>query len=114
MTTEDLIESFMRAGRRAFVRHMARRSAAVRRLLRHEPATVDGIEMTCIQELVAVKTAEEIRRVLPDCGIEVTLDGNDSTISAELTEDEQERLNTHMYAFLERNGCIREDKWRDR
>lgn len=102
MTTEEIIERFLEEGRHAFKVHTAKRSPEIRKLLRHELVTIEGTEYSCLQELVVEKTAEEIRRILPDCDIEVILDGNDSTLNLTLTEEEKRKLTTEMYAFIDK------------
>lgn len=106
MTTEELIQAFLDAGRKAFTRHTAKRSPEIRKLLRHEDVTIDGNEYHCLQELVVVKTAEHIRNILPDCDIEVELNGNDSTLELELTPEEKRKLTSELYVFLKDNRCI--------
>lgn len=106
MTTQDLIDSYIEAGRKVLTKRTAGRHEGVRRLIRHEAAIIDGIEYQCLRELVAVKVAEEMQRILPDAEIRAVLDGNDSAIEAELTDDERERLNSRMYLFLSRNNCL--------
>ena len=106
MTTQDLIDSYIEAGRKVLTKRTAGRHEGVRRLIRHEAAVVDGVEYQCLRELVVVKVAEEMQRILPDAEIRAVLDGNDSAIEAELTDDERERLNSRMYLFLSRNKCL--------
>lgn len=102
MTTEDIIERFLDEGRHAFMVETAKRSPEIRKLLRHESVIIDGTEYNYLQELVVVKTAEFIRGILPDCEIEVVLDGNDSTLNLILTADEKRKLTTEMYAFVDK------------
>lgn len=100
MTTEEIIGRFLNAGRHAFITKTAKKSPEIRKLLRHESVVIEGTEYNCLQELVVVKTAEFIRGILPDCDIEVVLDGNDSTLNLILTADEKRKLTTEMYAFV--------------
>lgn len=106
MTTEDLIQKFLDTGRYAFIKHTAKRSPEIRKLLRHEKVMIEGNEYGCLQELVVVKTAEYIREILPDCDIEVGLNGNDSILRIELTGEEKRKLTGSLYAFLEKNRCL--------
>ena len=94
----------MEAGRKALTRRTAQKHEGVRRLIRHESAVVDGVEYQCLRELVAVKVAEEIQKILPDVEIRAILDGNDSTIIADLSDNDRERLNSKI--FLSKNGCL--------
>ncbi len=106
MTTEDLIQSFLDAGRHAFSAYTAKRSPEIRKLLRHEKVIIDGNELSCLQELVVIKTAEHIRNILPDCDLEVELNGNESTLNVELTPEEKRKLTSELYVFLKDNRCI--------
>lgn len=106
MTTEELIQSFIDAGRHAFISHTAKRSPEIRKLIRHETVVIDGNEYNCLQELVVVKTAEHIRNILPDCDLEVELNGNESTLNVELTPEEKRKLTSELYVFLKDNRCI--------
>lgn len=106
MTTEEIIERFLSEGRHAFIKHTSKRSPEIRKLLRHEPVVIEGVEYSCLQELVVVKTAEEIRNVLPDCDIEVDLDGNNSTLVLTLNDEEKRKLTSSLYVFLKENNCL--------
>lgn len=108
MTTEDLIQAFFDAGRHAFIKTTSKKSSEVRKLLRHESVEIEGNEYTCLQELVVVKTAEHIRNLIPDCNIEVELDGNDSTLYVTLSDEEKRKLTTELYSFLSDNKCLGE------
>lgn len=102
MTTEEIIGRFLDAGRHAFITKTAKKSPEIRKLLRHESVVIEGTEYNYLQELVVVKTAEFIRKILPDCEIEVELDGNNSTLNLTLTEEEKRKLTTEMYAFVDK------------
>lgn len=102
MTTEEIIGRFLDEGRHALIAHTSKRSPEIRKLLRHESVTIEGTEYSCLQELVVVKTAEYIRGILPECEIEVILDGNDSTLNLELTPEEKRKLTGEIFAFIEK------------
>jgi len=102
MTTEEIIERFFAEGRHAFKVYTAKRSPEIRKLLRHEAVIIEGTEYTYLQELVVVKTAEYIRTILPNCDIEVILDGNDSTLILTLNDDEKRKLTGELFAFIDK------------
>lgn len=102
MTTEEIIERYIDEGYNALKKHTAKRSSDIRKLIRHEPVIMNGVEYSCLKEFAVERVAEEIRKIIPDADIEVELDGNDSTLSVELTEDEKRKLTTEFYAFLEK------------
>ena len=86
--------------------HTRQSGAEIRKLIRHEKVVIDGNEYNSLQELVVVKTAEHIRNILPDCELEVELNGNDSTLNVELTQEEKQKLTSELYVFLKENRCI--------
>lgn len=102
MTTEEIIARYIDEGYNALRKHTSKRSPEIRRLIRHETVTIQGTEYSCLKEFAVERVAEEIRKILPEADIEVTLDGNDSTLKVELTEEEKRRLTTEFYAFLEK------------
>lgn len=106
MTTEELVETFLDEGRRAFIRHTAKKSPEIRKLLRHEVVVMNGVEFGCLQELVVYKTAEYFRQILPKCDMTVELDGNNSTIYLDLTDEEKRKLTQSLYVFLKQNKCL--------
>jgi hypothetical protein len=106
MTTEEIVEKFLEEGRKAFINTTSKKSPEIRALIRHEAVTIDGVEYNCLQELVVAKTADYIHAILPDCRIDVDLDGNDSSLSIELSDDERRKLTTALYVFLKDNRCI--------
>ena len=75
-------------------------SPEAEKLYHHKPVVIQGQEFTCWREYATFKMAEHIREVLPDAGIEVTLDGENSTIQIEIDDEEQKKLNREMYNFL--------------
>jgi hypothetical protein len=100
MTTEEIIERYIIEGYNALKTHTAKRSPEIRKLIRHEKVIVDGNEYSCLKEFAVERVAEEIRKILPDCEIEVLLDGNGSTLTVELTEEEKRKLTGEFYSFL--------------
>ena len=106
MTTEELLEAFCNAGRHIFTTQTSKRSPEIRKLLRHEPVMIEGVEYSCLKELVVEKTAEHIRSVLPNAEIEVELSGNDSTVTVDLTDEEKRKLTSSLYVFLKENNCL--------
>lgn len=105
MTTEELIETFVDEGMRAFKKER-RHSEQARRLDRHEPVVLGNTEVTCWHEFVLYKMSEWIKETLPNCHLEMDLDGNDSVIRLELSEAEQETLDKEMGKFLSSVGCL--------
>ena len=105
MTTSDLVEAFITEGVRALKKNH-RHQPDGRKLDRHEPVEIDGYTYTCWREFATHAVAEHIRDILPDAGIQVILDGNDSTIELSLDDDEQRTLNSSLYVFLKKWECI--------
>lgn len=101
MTTEDFIEDLISMGVKAY-RKLNKNTVEGRKLSRHETVTIEGYEFTGWREYATFKTGEYIKSVLPESNIEVTLDGNNSTISVEMSNEEQQLLNNKMYIFLKK------------
>ena len=105
MNTVQLIEKFIDAGVDAFKKNH-RNSSQGRKLDRHEPVEIDGVEFRCWRELAVYGMAEWLRDELPDSDIEVVMDGNDSTLVVSMDDEQQRNVNGKMFAFLKRYGCI--------
>lgn len=104
MTTQDLIEQFIDAGMRAYKKNYKRKNCSqARRLDRHEPVMINGVEDVTFhywREVVVYKMAEYIQEILPDAEVNMILDGNNSTIELTITDEEQRTLNSKLYVFL--------------
>lgn len=100
--TEQLIETLIDTGVKAYKRNN-RDKLFGRMLDRHETAYVEG----CIQPFrywkeMAVYFAGDYRKeVLPDAIVEVTIDGNDSTLSIEIDDLESEKINALLSGFFD-------------
>ncbi len=107
MTTEELIETFMEAGTKAF-KSERKKSSDARKLDRHETIELlpDGVKVSCWREFIAYKTAEWIQETIPTCTVEVELAGNDTTLSVELSDEEHEKLSSELDDFLKKWRCI--------
>ena len=104
MTTEDMVERFIDEGIRAYKKNYRDRSLYARKLDRHEPIEIDGNEFTCWREYVCYKMAQYIMEILPTCNISVDLDGNNTQLRLELTDNEQRKLNGSLFSFLQRGS----------
>ena len=71
------------------------------KLNRHEPVIIDDIEFCCWREYAVYKTAEYIRSKC-DCVVHCNLEGNDSNIELEITDEQQKILNVKMNEFLKK------------
>ena len=105
MTTTDLIESFIDAGLKAF-KSERKRSSGARKLDRHIPIELDRCTVDCRREFVCYKMSEQIKDYVPTAKVECVLCGNDSTINVELSEEEEQILNSKLYAFLKKWDCL--------
>lgn len=101
MTTEDMIETFISEGIRAYKKNSGDCFEA-RRLNRHESVVIEGQEFKCWREYVIYRMAEYICKIIPEAKVEIVLDGNDSTIKIELNNFEQQKLNRKMFLFLQK------------
>lgn len=64
---------------------------------RKEPVALNGVTYTCWRELIIHCAANFIQEICPNADVQVMLDGNDSTLKVELTEEEQRELNSKLY-----------------
>ena len=105
MTTQDLIETFIDEGTRAFKKNH-RHSLHGRKLDRHEPCEIEGVTFTCWRELVVYALCKHIQAEMPCLDVTCNLDGNSSNIELSLSEEEQRELNGKLYAFLKKWRCL--------
>lgn len=105
MTTEDIVESFLSAGVKAY-RKMYGNTLTGRKLSRHETVTIGGVEFSCWKELTAYKMAEYIKEIVPTSYVELTLAGNETILEVELTDEEQLKLNGSLFSFLNKMKLV--------
>lgn len=105
MTTEDLIEQFIQAGVKAY-KIILKGTEKYDRLNRHLPVDIDGQEVNYWREYGVYTMSIYLHNLLPDSHLECTLDGNDSSISIELTDEQQRFLNGKLYEFLKKNNAL--------
>lgn len=99
MTTEDMIERFIEEGVRAYKRNWEG-STEKSRINMHLPITFCGQEFRYWREIAVYKVGEQIHDFMPSAQVDVYIDGNDSYISVELTDEEQRKLNGKMADFF--------------
>ena len=105
MTTTDLVGTFVDEAIWALKKNH-RHQREGRMLDRHEPVEIGGYTYAYWKEFAVHATAEHIKDILPDAEVQVVLDGNDSSIELEIDEDEQRTLNSSLYVFLKKWGCL--------
>lgn len=105
MGTEDLIEKFIQAGIRAY-KIILKGTEKYDCLNRHIPVEIEGQKISYWREYAVYTMAMYLRSLLPDVELECILDGNQSTITIELTNEEQRVLNGKLYAFLKKNKAL--------
>ena len=96
-----MIEEFISMGVKAYKKN-SRGSLEARKLDRHELVILQGQKFTCWREYTIFKMAEYICEIIPQSKVEVTLDGNDSTIQIELDDSEHQKLNRELFLFLKK------------
>jgi len=101
MTTEDMIEEFISQGMCAY-KKLNRNTPEGKSLEQHHPVTIEGYTFSCWREYAVYKTAEFIKSKIPEGYIEVELDGNNSSISVEISDLEQRKLNGIMFSYLKK------------
>lgn len=105
MSTEDLVETLIYEGMKSYQRN-SRGSKNADKLSRHEPVEMFGYTFTYWREYATYRAGEWIKELLPSVSVEVILDGNNSTLKLELTDEEQMKLNCKLYNFLEKFNKI--------
>lgn len=89
--SERIISRLMIVGNEAYKKNFRKYCPKLSRMLdRHETVEIEGQEYTCWRELVVVNMAKIIAEYCPDIEIEINLDGNNSTISAILSDRDEE------------------------
>lgn len=105
MTTEDLIETFIQEGIKAY-KKLNRNTYEGRRLSQKIPVIIEGIEFSSWREYATYKTAERLRELLPSVSIEVTLDSDNTTLQIEVDDKEQRKINSAMFNFLHKLDIV--------
>jgi len=106
MTTEQMIENFIQLGVDS-LKKLYKGTLEARKLDRKESVILDdGTECRCWREYVVYKMAQMIIDTIPDSNVEINMNGNDSTIQVELSNEEQRKLNEKMYSFLTKYNAV--------
>lgn len=105
MTTEEMIEKIIDGGVKAYKKN-SKGCKEFDMLNRHETVTIDGVDFNYWREYGVYKTAEYLKEKLPDCMINVTLDGNNSDLDIEMTDEEQKKINAILYTFLKDRAWV--------
>jgi len=106
----DLIERCLAEGRRAYRRN-AGDCPEVRKLDRHEPVSIGGETFTCWRELMVYRMAEQITAWCPSAEVEVTLDGNGSSIEVAVSPDEEKTLASRLEGLFMTADAIRRKRF---
>lgn len=99
MTTEEIIEIFLDKGAWGY-KVLNKNTVEGRKLYMHQPVEIEGYIFTCYREYTAYKMGEFLKENLPEAGVVVTLDGNNSTIEIVISDEEQQEINLKMYRLL--------------
>lgn len=99
MTTEAMISIFIEKGTWAY-KKLNKDTKEGMRLYMHEPVDIEGHTFTCFREYATYKMGLFLTENLPEANVTVTLDGKDSTIEIEVSDEEQQEINRKMYRFL--------------
>lgn len=104
--TEEFIEHLISMSVKAYKKN-ERSNAWGRRIDRHEPVTIEGIddvEFSYWRELGVYFTADYILDHIPTANVEICLDGNDSYIGVEVDDEEQALLESNLTDFFNRHN----------
>lgn len=73
---------------------------------RHEPVEICGETFRTWRELAVYAMAEYIQEIMPNADVSVVMDGNNSTLSVSVDEEEQRELNSKLFVFLKKWRCL--------
>lgn len=105
MTTADLVDTFVDEAIWALKKNHRHQKEGYM-LDRHEPVEIGGYTYAYWKEFAVHATAEHIKDILPDADVQVILDGNNSTIELVIDDEEQRKLNSSLFVFLKKWGCL--------
>lgn len=103
MTTEDMIETVIEDGVRAYRKNYRNCPEGIR-LQMHQPVERYGVTFTCWREYTVYKMAQYILEECPGIEAEVVLDGNNSSLQISLDDEQQKELNSKLYNFIKKVG----------
>lgn len=103
-TLEELISLFIDYGTKAYKKMYNGEDA--RKLTRHEPVEINGVEFTCWREFSTYKMAEHIADKFRGIQPHVYLNGNDSVLEIETSPEEQEEIRKYIEGFLSENDLL--------
>lgn len=103
MTTVDMLEKISQIACKAYKKNSGKCKEAIK-LDRHEEVEIDGITFHCWREYTIYKMGEFVQDKLPNADVKVVLDGNNSYLDLNCTDDEQRLLNVKMNDFLKTIG----------
>lgn len=99
-TTESMIERLVELGTWAY-KKLNKNTPEGRKLYRHEKVRLDDdIEFCSYREYATYKMCELLREQLPYAEIECVLSDTESTITIEVSDSEQQKLNSHLYKLV--------------
>ena len=99
MTTEQMIEQIIDKAVVCYKRN-SKGSVEASMLEQHRDVVIDGITFNYWREYVVYKVCQYIKDKCPDSVVHCNLDGNNSNIEVELTDQQQKILNVKMNKFL--------------
>lgn len=99
--TEHLIETLIEQGVKAYKKKHRGRLFG-RRLDRHEPVKVEGVEQEFRywKEMAVYFAGEYIKEHLPQAIVNVHIDGNNSNLEIEIDDVEEESINKDLLDFF--------------
>ena len=105
MSTEDMIEILIENGVKAYKKN-SKKSKEFNRLNRHESVIIDGINFNYWREYGVYKAAEFLKENCPQASIVVNLDGNNSSLSIDISDNAQKKINYILYSFLKKQKFV--------
>lgn len=101
MCTEDMVETVIEAGVKAYKKNYKNCPEGIK-LFRKEPVVLFGIEFNCWREYAVYKMGQYLQELCPTLNIDVELDGNNSTLKLEMSDEEQKKVNVLLWQFIKK------------
>lgn len=99
MTTGEMIEKLLEL---SYIKYKKLSKGCIegRKLDRKETVTIEGIDFSCWHEYVCYRVCRYIKEKVPDAVVQLEIAGNNSTVSVELNDGDEKKLNSKMFNLI--------------
>lgn len=99
MTTEDLIEQLIDLSYHKY-KKLSRGCKEYDMLNRKQPVVINDIEFSCWREYACYKVCEYIKSKIPEAELDLELNGNDSVITVEMSDEDKRTITTKLWNLI--------------